>query len=223
MLLASYRTRRHIHSQNLVGDGIGPLLERSTETEVVDGAETVTVAVCVMAVPLVGVTVSVYLVVAVGLTETPTPLVAAIGPGVITPVPPLNTPVSIELPPGAMVVGTAVKLVIVGGAGFTVMVTIAVAAVPLAGVTVSVYCVVAVGLTETATPLVAARFPGVIMPVPPLKTPVNVALCPSVIVAALAVKLVMDAGGVVCMEVEPPPQPANPARPAPSVAAHAEN
>jgi hypothetical protein len=82
--------------------------------------------------------------------------------------------------------------------------------------------VVTVGLTVTATPLVAARFPGVITPVPPLKTPVNVALCPSVMVLALAVKLVMDAGGVVCMEVEPPPQPANPARPVPSAAAHIE-
>jgi hypothetical protein len=116
------------------------MLERSTETEVVAAAATVTVTVWVTAVPAVGVTVSVYFVVAVGLTETPTPLVAAIFPGVITPVPPLNTPVSVELPPGEMLGGTAVKLVMTGGggAGFTVIVTVPVAAVPLSGVTVKV-------------------------------------------------------------------------------------
>jgi hypothetical protein len=80
--------------------------------------------------------------------------------------------------------------------------------------------VVAVGLTVTATPLVAARFPGVITPVPPLKTPVSVALCPSVMVLALAVKLVIDAGGTFCVEVELPPQPASPARPAASAMTH---
>jgi hypothetical protein len=39
-------------------------------------------------------------------------------------------------------------------------------------------------------------------------------------VLALAVKLVIDAGGTVCVEVEPPPQPASPARPAASVMTH---
>ena len=72
-----------------------------------------------------------------GLTDTPTPVVAARLPGVITPVPFANTPVSIALPPDEIVVGLATKLVIVG-AGFTVMVAVAVTAAPLAGVTVSV-------------------------------------------------------------------------------------
>jgi len=51
-----------------------------------------------------------------------------------------------------------------------------VTAVPLGLVTVSVYVVVVVGLTETAVPLVAARLPGVMTPVPLANTPVNVAL-----------------------------------------------
>ena len=77
------------------------------------------------------------MVVAVGLTVTPGPLVAARLPGVMTPVPLAKTPVRVALDPGVMVVGLAVKLVIVG-AEFTVRVAAAVTAVPLAGVTVSV-------------------------------------------------------------------------------------
>jgi hypothetical protein len=173
------------------------------------GAETVTVTVWVTAVPLAGVTVRVYLVVAVGLTVTAVPLVAGRLPGVMTPVPPVNVPVSIELPPGEIVMGTAVKLLMLA-AGFTVMVTVAVTAAPLAGVTVSVYVVVAVGLTVTAVPVVAGRLPGVIRPVPPLKTPVRVVLCPSVMVAEPEVKLVITGttGGV--LEEPPPPQPVIP-------------
>jgi hypothetical protein len=83
------------------------------------------------------VTVRVYLVVAVGLTVTPGPLVAARLPGVMTPVPFAKTPARVALDPVVMLVGLAVKLVIVG-AEFTMMVADAVTAVPLAGVTVSV-------------------------------------------------------------------------------------
>jgi hypothetical protein len=51
--------------------------------------------------------------------------------------------------------------------------------------------VVAAGLTLTAVPLVAARLPGVITPVPPTKTPVRLVLPPTEIVAGTAVKLVI--------------------------------
>ena len=73
----------------------------------------------------------------VGLTVTPTPLVSVRLPGVMTPVPFAKTPVRVALDPVVMVVGIATKLVIVG-AGFTVMVAVAVTAVPLVGVTVRV-------------------------------------------------------------------------------------
>ena len=142
-------------------------------------------------------------------------------PGVITPVPFAKTPVKVALWPAVIVVGLATKLLIVG-AGFTVMVTVAVTAVPLAGVTVSVYVVVAVGVTVTGVPLVAARFPGVIKPVPFTNTPVRVALCPAVIVAALAVKLVIEAagGGV---EFDEPPQPVKLASTTPRAMTHIAN
>lgn len=55
--------------------------------------------------------------------------------------------------------------------------------------------VVVVGFTVTATPLVAARLPGVMTPVPFWNTPVSVALVPSVMEVGFAVKLVMLAGG----------------------------
>lgn len=48
----------------------------------------------------------------VGLTLTAVPLVAAMLPGVITPEPPVNTPVKLELDPDSIVVGLAAKLVI---------------------------------------------------------------------------------------------------------------
>jgi hypothetical protein len=48
-----------------------------------------------------------------------------------------------------------------------------------------------VGVTGTAVPLVAVRFPGAITPVPPLKTPVRFVDEPAVIVEELAVKLVI--------------------------------
>jgi hypothetical protein len=55
----------------------------------------------------------------------------------MTPVPLAKTPVKVALDPVVMVVGLAVKLAIVG-AGFTLMVAVAVTAVPVVGVTVSV-------------------------------------------------------------------------------------
>ena len=72
-----------------------------------------------------------------GLTVTPTPLVAVRLPGVMTPVPFAKTPVRVALDPFVMEAGLASKLVIVG-AGFTVMVAVAVTAVPLEPVTVRV-------------------------------------------------------------------------------------
>ena len=51
--------------------------------------------------------------------------------------------------------------------------------------------VVAVGLTVTPTPLEAAMLPGVMMPVPLAKTPVNVALCPELMVPGCTLKLVI--------------------------------
>ena len=49
-----------------------------------------------------------------GLTLTAVPLVTAILPGVITPAPPANTAVRLELPPAPIVGGVATKLVMVG-------------------------------------------------------------------------------------------------------------
>ena len=67
----------------------------------------------------------------------------------------------------------------------------------LALVTVSVYVVVAVGLTATAVPLVAVmgEAPPVMTPVPLAKTPVRFADSPAVIEAGEAAKLVMTAAG----------------------------
>jgi len=76
-------------------------------------------------------------VVVAGLTLTGVPLVTARLPGVITPVPLANTAVRPELPPARIDVGLATKLVMVG-AGFTVIVAVAVTAAPLEGVTVRV-------------------------------------------------------------------------------------
>jgi hypothetical protein len=52
-----------------------------------------------------------------------------------------------------------------------------------------------VGLTVTPAPLVAARLPGVMTPVPFAKTPVRVALDPPVMEVGFAVKLVFEGGG----------------------------
>ena len=71
--------------------------------------------------------------------------------------------------------------------------------------------VVAVGLTVTPGPLVAGRLPGVMTPVPFAKTPVRVALDPSVMEVGFTVKLVIE-GGVWVLD-DPLPQPVKPARP----------
>jgi hypothetical protein len=78
-----------------------------------------------------------------------------------------------------------------------------------------------VGLTLTAAPLVAARLPGVITPVPFVKTPVRLELDPLLIAAGLAAKLLIEG------ELPPPPplllppQPASATIPSPSAAAAA--
>jgi hypothetical protein len=76
-------------------------------------------------------------VVVVGLTETAVPLVAVRLPGVITPAPPVKTPVNPDGVPAATEAGLAVKLVM-AGAATTVTVVMDVIGVPVAGVTVSV-------------------------------------------------------------------------------------
>jgi hypothetical protein len=55
--------------------------------------------------------------------------------------------------------------------------------------------VVAAGLTLTAVPLVTLIFPGVITPVPFVKTAVTLELDPAAIVPGLAVKLVIVGTG----------------------------
>ena len=67
---------------------------------------------------------------------------------------------------------------------------------------------VVVGLTLTAVPLVTARLPGVITPVPLAKTAVRLELPPAVVVAGLATKLVIVGAGltvivVVCVTAAP--------------------
>jgi hypothetical protein len=155
----------------------------------------------------------------VGLTLTAVPLVTVRLPGVITPVPLAKTAVRLALPPTVIVAGFASKLVIVG-AGTTVTVAVAVTAAPLVGVTVRVYSVVVAGLTLTPVPLVTARFPGVITPVPFTNTPVNVALAPAVMVVGFATKLEMEATGGGALD-EPPPQPARPPKHKLTAKAHA--
>lgn len=157
---------------------------------IVGAGSTVTVVVWLTSVPAPLVTVSMYWVVAVGLTGTDVPLVTEMLPGVTTPVPFANTAVRLVLFPLVIVAEVAVKLVIVG-AGSTVTVAWEVTAVPAALVTASVYCVVAVGLTETGVPLVTEMLPGVMTPVPPANTAVRLELFPLVIVTGLAAKLVI--------------------------------
>ena len=65
-------------------------------------------------------------------------LVAAMFPGVMTPVPLAKTPVRSADPPAVTVAGFAVKLVIVGARGVTVTVTPWVAVSPIALVTVRI-------------------------------------------------------------------------------------
>lgn len=55
------------------------------------------------------------MVVAVGLMLTAVPLVAAMLPGVMTPAPPLNVGIKLELAPASIVDGVALKPLIRGG------------------------------------------------------------------------------------------------------------
>jgi len=64
----------------------------------------------------------------VGVTGISVPLVAAILPGVMTPVPPVKYPVRLLVEPASIWVGVAVKLVIF--AALTVTVALASALVP---------------------------------------------------------------------------------------------
>lgn len=154
-----------------------------------------------------------------GLTVTAVPLVAVteLGVPVMTPVPLAKTAVSVVLMPRLMVGEAAAKLAMVG-AGNTVMAAVAVTAVPVDGVTVRVYVVVAAGVTVTATPLLTVMLPGVMRPVPFENTAVRVALVPLVMLAALAAKLVMAAGGG--GGVLDPPHPVKLARPRPARPRH---
>jgi hypothetical protein len=87
------------------------------------------------------------------------------------------------------------------GAAATVTVAVWVTAVLAALVTVSVYVVVAVGLTESAVPLVMARLPGVTTPVPPANTPVRSELEPDAMDVGLAIKLVIAGAATACTVV----------------------
>ena len=71
-----------------------------------------------------------------GETVTAVPLVTAILPGAIRPVPLAKTAVRLDDPPAAIDVGLAAKLVIVGAAAFTVTTAVFVAVPPEAPVTV---------------------------------------------------------------------------------------
>jgi hypothetical protein len=80
--------------------------------------------------------------------------------------------------------------------------------------------VVVVGLTLTGVPLVTARLPGVITPVPFAKTAVRLELAPAPIVAGFAVKLVID-GATGGGWLDEPPQPVSHPKPRLKAAAHA--
>jgi hypothetical protein len=150
---------------------------------------TVTLAVFVLE-PAAFVAVSVYIVVAVGLTLVDPLADADVKlPGVIAMlVAPLVDQLSVLLAPELMLVGLALNELIVGACcAFTVTVAVDVAD-PFAFVAVSVYIVVAVGLTFV-DPLADAdvKLPGVIaMLVASLVDQLSVLLAPELIVAGLA-------------------------------------
>ena len=58
-----------------------------------------------------------------GVTDMHVPLVTGRLPGVIIPVPPVNTPIRLVVPPAVIVAGRAVKPDIVGATAVTVTVT----------------------------------------------------------------------------------------------------
>jgi len=68
------------------------------------------------------------------------------------------------------------------------------------------------GDTLTATPLVAAMFPGVIIPVPFAKTPTRLAELPGATVVGLAVKLEMVGSGALKLFKVPFVQPVRPVK-----------
>src|SRR5215471_2223138 len=97
--------------------------------------------------------------VATGVIVTGTPLLTGMAPGLIEPVPFEKTAVRAVEAPAEICAAPAVKLVMTGG-GTTDTLACAVTKVPAPLVTVSVYVVVAAGVTLTGTPLVTAIAPG---------------------------------------------------------------
>jgi hypothetical protein len=139
---------------------------------------------------------------------TAVPLITVRAPGVTTPVPLAKTPVRLAEPPAVIATGVAVKLVIVGAGGFTVTFAVCTAEPPVEFVIVRIYVVVCAGETLTGVPLVTPKFPGVMTPVPLVKTAVKLVVPPAVITAGLATKLVI----VGAEPNDPPPKELHPVR-----------
>src|SRR3954451_22573789 len=110
------------------------------------------------------------------------------------PVPPLYVADSFDVPPALMVCGFAAKLWIAGG-GTTVTVTCCDTSPPAMFVTVSVYVVVAAGVTVTLAPLEIAPTPWSTLPAPPLYVAVSTEEPPAPIDAGVAVKVWMMGSG----------------------------
>ena len=152
-------------------------------------AVTVTVALAV-ADPLLFFAVSVYVVVAVGLTETEVPDTAPTFALILRLVAPFTLQDNVLEPPARIDVGLAVKLLIVGGALAAVTVTVALAvADPLLFLAVSVYVVVAAGLTGTEVPDTAPTLGLILRLAAPLTLQDNVLEPPVMIVEGVALKL----------------------------------
>jgi hypothetical protein len=131
-------------------------IDESAAVALIEGRPlTVTVAVAVLAQPFELDPVTVYVVVEFGETGNVLPVAA---PGFHWYVPPIPAPaaVSTDEAPGQIVAGFAVA--VITGNGFTVIIDVDVFEQPLPSVPVTVYVVVAVGLTFTDVP---ARGPGV--------------------------------------------------------------
>ena len=126
-----------------------------------------------------------------------------------TPVPPEKTAVALMTSPGEKIFEGKSKLLITGPTN-TVTVAVVVAVTPTLLVTVRVYAVVVVGETVIAVPEVTEVLPGVIRPIPLLKTGVRVVEVPAVILAAPAVSEVAIGPGT-----EPPPPLESPPPPPP--------
>ena len=76
------------------------------------------------------------------------------------------------------------------------------------------------GLTLTGTPLVTARFPGVIVAEPLTKSAVSAEEEPATMLAGFAVKLEMDGTRTVGPLEDEPPQPVRPTKPRQNATAH---